>query len=63
MQIKKRLTFTITLVNSEAEKIKEFKDSRTNLTHRIVYLRGVEGLLTDEAVTENLKGKVKNLVK
>ena len=63
MQIKKRLTFTITLVNSEAERIKEFKDSRPNLTHRIVYLRGVEGLLTDEAITEDLKGKVKDLIK
>ena len=63
MQIKKRLTFTITLVNSEAEKIKEFKDWRPNLTHRVVYLRGVEGIETDEKVIEDLKQEARNLVR
>jgi len=58
MQIKKRLTFTITVTNGEAEKVKEFKDSRPNLTHREVYLRGMEGIEVDEQVTEDLKNKV-----
>lgn len=47
MQIKEKLTFTITFVNGKAREIKEFKDTHPNLTHPAIYLRGVETLLKE----------------
>ena len=42
MQIQKRVTFSITAIDKEAERIVEFRKKHPHVTHKDVYLRGVE---------------------
>ena len=62
MQIKEKISINITFVNSKAKEVKSFLESHS-YTYPKVFLRGIEGLLCDEGISEGLKNKAKNLVK
>ncbi len=61
MQIKQKIGINITFVNGKAKEVKSFLESH-KYSYPKVFLRGIEGLLTDEQVTEDLRNKVKDLV-
>ena len=61
MQIKQKIGINICAVNGDCEKIKTFKETH-KYTHLAIYLRGIEGFLVDEQISEDLKTKAKNII-
>jgi len=48
--------------DGEAHYVAKFLEERPKLTHKRLVLRGIEGILTDEGVSQELIKKVKDLV-
>ncbi len=63
MRIQSKISINITFTNGKAQDVKSFLEKHPLITYGQIFLWGIEGIKTDEAITEDLKKKVKDLVK
>lgn len=63
MRIQEKIGINITFVNGKAKEVKSFLEKHPKITYGQIFLRGIEGIKTDEEVTEELKQRAKDLIK